>query len=363
MRSLLVLLAFCAATSAHAQPFTPLCRSSAGKENPCTGTLANGLAPTAIAASTLTGVVAQGNGGFNADASAFSTGVVVKSAGAFSTSTAPVMSGANITAATVPAAKLSGGTLGRLLYDDGTGGAWTGIGTSGNLLQSAAPGFAPVWSNTLSGIAIPADLNTITNLTTASLAPAFVLGAANGGTGQSTYTAGQTLYATGATTLSKLSIGAANTVYTSTGSAPSWAALPTASSGSAVLGAAFPLTSTDTYQDTGLSVSTPSGGEHQITAQVKATLLATTGSPYATCRLYNVTAGAVLANSELFVAFSPAAGTYGINTATAQKTYTLAAASTIRLECARRQATVWSVSEISSDVDGRTVLSYVKLAS
>lgn len=139
--------------------------------------------------------------------------------------------------------------------------------------------------------------------------------------------------------------------------------LQTASSGSAVLGAAFPLTSTDTYQDTGLSVSTPSGGEHQITAQVKATLLATTGSPYATCRLYNVTAGAVLANSELFVAFSPAAGTYGINTATAQKTYTLAAASTIRLECARRQATVWSVSEISSDVDGRTVLSYVKLAS
>lgn len=186
---------------------------------------------------------------------------------------------------------------------------------------------------------------------------------ANGGTGQSTYAAGQTLYATGATTLSKLNIGAANTVYTSTGSAPSWAALPTASSGSSVLGAAFPLTSTDTYQDTGLSVSTPSGGEHQITAQVKATLLATTGSPYATCRLYNVTAGAVLANSELFVAFSPAAGTYGINTATAQKTYTLAAASTIRLECARRQATVWSVSEISSDVDGRTVLSYVKLAS
>ena len=283
--------------------------------------------------------------------------------GAKTFSVAPIMSGANITAATVPAAKLSGGTLGRLLYDDGTGGAWLGAGTSGYLLQSAAPGFAPVWSNTLSGITIPADLNTITNLTTASLAPAFVLGAANGGTGQSTYTAGQTLYATGATTLAKLSIGAANTVYTSTGSAPSWAALPTASSGSSVLGAAFPLTSTDTYQDTGLSVSTPSGGEHQITAQVKATLLATTGSPYATCRLYNVTAGAVLANSELFVAFSPAAGTYGINTATAQKTYTLDAASTIRLECARRQATVWSVSEISSDVDGRTVLSYVKLAS
>ena len=271
--------------------------------------------------------------------------------------------GADITDASVSADKITGGTIGRLLYDNGTGGAWTGAGTSGYLLQSAAPGFAPVWSNTLTGVTIPGDLNTITGLTQSTLAPTFLLAAANGGTGQSTYTAGQTLYASAATTLSKLNIGAANTVYTSTGSAPSWAALPTASSGSSVLGAAFPLTSTDTYQDTGLSVSPPSAGEYQLTAQVKATLLATTGAPYATCRLYNVTAGAVLTNSELWVAFSPSAAMYAINTATSQKTYTLAAASTIRLECARRQATVWSVSEISSDVDGRTVLSYVKLAS
>lgn len=311
----------------------------------------------------LTGQVALSKGGTGADLSAASNGVVVKSGSAMATTTAPTMSGANITAATVPAAKLTGGTLGRLLYDDGTGGAWTGIGTSGNLLQSAAPGFAPVWSNTLSGITIPADLNTITNLTTASLAPAFVLGAANGGTGQSTYTAGQTLYATGATTLSKLNIGAANTVYTSTGSAPSWAALPTASSASAVLGAAFPLTSTGTYQDTGLSVSLPSAGTYLITAQVKATLLSTVGAPYATARLYNVTAGAAVSESELFVAFSPTAGTYAINTATLTKVITVGAASTIRLEAARQQATSWTTSDISSDVDGRTVLSYVKLAS
>jgi len=283
--------------------------------------------------------------------------------GAKTFSVAPIMSGANITAATVPAAKLSGGTLGRLLYDDGTGGAWLGVGTSGYLLQSAAPGFAPVWSNTISGITIPADLNTITNLTTASLAPAFVLGAANGGTGQSTYTAGQTLYATGATTLAKLSIGAANTVYTSTGSAPSWAALPTASSGSAVLGAAFPLTTTDVYQDTGLNASLPSAGTYQITAQVKATLLATTGAPYAVCRLYNVTAGAAVTNTELFVAFAPAAGTYGINTATGIYVVTIGSAATVRLDCARRQATVWSQAEISSDPDGKTLITWVKWAS
>lgn len=44
-----------------------------------------------------------------------------------------------------------------------------------------------------------------------------------GGTNISSYTAGDILYASGTTTLSKLGIGAANTVQVSTGSAPSWA--------------------------------------------------------------------------------------------------------------------------------------------
>lgn len=186
---------------------------------------------------------------------------------------------------------------------------------------------------------------------------------ANGGTGLSSYTTGALLYGASSSTTGQLTVGAANTVVTSNGTAPTYAALPTASSGSSTLASTFPLTTTNAYQDTGVSIAPPSAGTYLLAAQVKATLLATDAAPYATCRLYNVTAGAVLANSELFVAFAPAAGTYGINTATAQKTYTLAAASTIRLECARRQATVWSVSEIGSDVDGRTVLSYVKLAS
>lgn len=46
--------------------------------------------------------------------------------------------------------------------------------------------------------------------------------AALGGTGQSSYTNGDLLYASGTTTLSKLGIGAANTVLTSSGAAPQW---------------------------------------------------------------------------------------------------------------------------------------------
>lgn len=129
------------------------------------------------------------------------------------------------------------------------------------------------------------------------------------------------------------------------------------------LSAAFALTTTDVYQDTGLSLLLPSAGTYLVTAQVKATLLATVGAPYATARLYDVTAGAVVSGSELFVAFSPAAGTYAINTATLTRVITVSAPSTIRLEAARRQATAWAQSDISSDSDGRTSLSYVKLAS
>ena len=49
-----------------------------------------------------------------------------------------------------------------------------------------------------------------------------VLAVANGGTGLSSYTAGDLVYASGATTISKLAIGAANTVLTSSGTAPQW---------------------------------------------------------------------------------------------------------------------------------------------
>jgi hypothetical protein len=45
-----------------------------------------------------------------------------------------------------------------------------------------------------------------------------------GGTGLTSYTTGDLLYASGATTISKLGIGAANTVLTSSGSAPQWSA-------------------------------------------------------------------------------------------------------------------------------------------
>ena len=59
------------------------------------------------------------------------------------------------------------------------------------------------------------------------------LGAGYGGTGQSTYTAGDLLYASGATALSKLGIGASTTILTSSGTAPQWSAASSVSVGTA----------------------------------------------------------------------------------------------------------------------------------
>lgn len=65
------------------------------------------------------------------------------------------------------------------------------------------------------------------NITTGTLA------VANGGTGQSSYTTGDLVYATAATTLSKLSVGASGTILTSSGSAPQWSAASGLSVGTA----------------------------------------------------------------------------------------------------------------------------------
>lgn len=58
--------------------------------------------------------------------------------------------------------------------------------------------------------------------TSGTITIAGILNAASGGTGQSSYTTGDILYSTGATTLSKLGIGSSTYIMTSSGSAPAW---------------------------------------------------------------------------------------------------------------------------------------------
>jgi hypothetical protein len=100
-------------------------------------------------------------------------------------------------------------------------------------------------SGTVQTIATKAGVTNVTSITFGStgLTPssatsgvvsvAGTLVAGNGGTGQSTYTTGDLLYASGSTALSKLGIGTTNYVLTSSGSAPQYVAQSTLSVGSA----------------------------------------------------------------------------------------------------------------------------------
>jgi hypothetical protein len=138
------------------------------------------------------------------------------------------------TASAVPtAANLAQGELainitdGKLFYEDNAGvvqvlatkGAGT-IGGSNTQIQynnaGALAGNAAMTFN---------SATSTTTLTTLNLTNA--LGAIYGGTAQSTYAAGDTLYASASNTLSKLSIGADTYILTSNGTIPQWSA-PTA---------------------------------------------------------------------------------------------------------------------------------------
>lgn len=103
--------------------------------------------------------------------------------------------------------------------------ASTPIAINGNQITSGTVGSAYI-SGSYTGITGVGTL-------TVGTWNASTIGAGYGGTGQSSYTAGDMLYASGTSAISKLTIGASNTVMTSTGSAPQWVAQSTLSVGSA----------------------------------------------------------------------------------------------------------------------------------
>lgn len=120
------------------------------------------------------------------------------------------------------------------------------------------------------GTEIVTSARVLQNVTAnASIITAGTIAVANGGTGLASYTAGDLPYATASTTISKLAIGAANRVLTSSGSAPQWSAniahtaLPTGSGSwdagagatttftrNVAVGGTFAVTSTSTFTGT-----------------------------------------------------------------------------------------------------------------
>jgi hypothetical protein len=120
-------------------------------------------------------------------------------------------------------------------YASGTAFTKLGIGTAGQILTSS--GTAPQWS-TLTGVAVTTFSAGTTGFTPSSATSGAVtlagtLITSNGGTGLSSYTAGDLLYYATGSVLSKLGIGTSNYVLTSSGTAPQYVAQSTLSVGTA----------------------------------------------------------------------------------------------------------------------------------
>ncbi|MFF0092675.1 hypothetical protein ACFYSF_22315 [Streptomyces canus] len=126
-----------------------------------------------------------------------------------------------------------------------------------------------------------------------------------------------------------------------------------------------------TFVATGLVLALPSAGTYHLDATVRAFLgTMTTGEgAFIVARLYDVTAGAVVPNSEvLALQINVAAGTSATllswnATAAIQARYTIPAARTVRLEAARiTQAGITDSASVVSDTNGRTTLRYERVA-
>ena len=114
------------------------------------------------------------------------------------------------------------------------------------------------------------------------------------------------------------------------------------------------------------TIALPAAGTYLVRADVCAQLAPTAIVVTATivARLYNVTAAAVIANSQVYVCSGSVNGVYTIGCGSITALVTVAGASTIRLEGLRRTdtGTTYTYSAIDSNAYGITRLTYVRIA-
>jgi len=185
---------------------------------------------TSTGAVTLAGTLATTNGGTGLTSFTSGGAVYATSTSALTTGTLPVASGG-----TGQSSALT--QYGVVYGSSSTAMGVTAAGATGQVLI-ATSGSAPTWSSTIPSTAGVTSITfgttglTPNTGTTGAVTVAGTLIAANGGTGQSSYTIGDLLYASSTTVLSKLAAVATGQVLVSagTGTAPAYSATPTLTS-------------------------------------------------------------------------------------------------------------------------------------
>lgn len=289
----------------------------------------------------------------------------------YATTTAPTISGANFSSATIDIASLAFSATSRMLPSTsvalanvmitGNGTSWTNTTSApANYIMTSGASVAS-WQNSLTGIAINGATNTITNLTTSMLASGFNLAATQGGTGQTSYTTGDLLYASSTTALSKLAASTSGYVLTANGAgvAPSYQAPVTDSTGSAALsGSSYNVTST-TFANIGLTAPLPSAGKWRVTAEVRVQLQVSVGTGNITLRMHDGTSA--ITNSERISPYSSGSVIQG-TTVPITTIVTVAGATNIDVQAAQGAGATYLSSLAVTDGSGRSMIFWERLS-
>lgn len=141
-------------------------------------------------------------------------------------------------------------------------------------------------------------------------------------------------------------------------------AVPNMSNGQSVLGGNFSLTTTGSYQDTGLSVTVPAAGTYLINYNTRVYLAWTVGSfPGVSVKLFQTDTSADTPNSiRNPLVVNSSSGDYQTHAAFSVIATTTGSA-TFKLYAVRTGVGVtFTASQVVSDANGLTTLSYVRIA-
>lgn len=240
----------------------------------------------------------------------------------------------------------------------GTDGRLTAAGSTTTLTSPAIA--TPVFSGTATG--------TYTLGGTPSIAASALtgqLGVANGGTGTFTLTAHGVVLGQGTSNVNVTTAGTAGQVFTSGGASADGAyADPVGGTNSlSTLGSAFNITgTTGTYQDTGLSVSLPSAGTYMVIGSIRAEMNVSSGvGAFIEVKLRNNSLSSDIANSETICTIANTINAAWQGTTPLIMPVTVSGATTINVWAQRTFSGAVTTSNIDSDTNGRSRLSYFKI--
>jgi hypothetical protein len=181
---------------------------------------------------------------------------------------------------------IAGGAAGSLPYQSAA--STTGMiaaGTNGYLLTMNAgiPSWQPAPATGVTSISFDTTGLTPATSTTGAVTVGGTLVAANGGTGQSSYTTGDLLYASGTAALSKLGVGTDGYLLTVSGGVPTWQAAPATGVTSFSAGTTGLTPSTGTTGAVTLSgtLAVANGGTNGTATPTAGTVAYGTGTAYA----------------------------------------------------------------------------------